>query len=81
MTVAVSVEAPFLAPTAKKKNRIVQARYGVSMRFDVTPAIASSVTRLSPRKGPMTQSDVCRAALHLYCLANDPQYARELQDN
>jgi hypothetical protein len=75
-----SLSATVAAPSLQKNERERQTRYGEAARFDITPSIARSITRLSPRKGPMTKSDVCRAALHLYCQANDPQYAIELQE-
>jgi hypothetical protein len=65
----------------KRKPRVITSRFGAMVRFDVTPAIARSITRMSPKKGPMTQSAICRAALHLYCLGNDPAYVQELRDD
>lgn len=66
----------------KKPGRPVEgrnSRFGYALRLDITPAIRDSIERLSPRKGLFTQSDICRLALHMYCLANDKVYAREMQ--
>jgi hypothetical protein len=76
MTAAESLQNGDAIP--RRKQRPMTSRYGVSLRFDVTPALAASIARMSPKKGPNTASDVCRNALHVYCLQYDPVYQREM---
>jgi hypothetical protein len=76
--------AVFSGIPRKKPGRPIEnrpRRFGALVRFDCTPAIAASIVRLSPPKAPMNASAVCRAALHQYCLDNDPIYARELAED
>jgi hypothetical protein len=56
----------------------MESKYGIAIRCDVTPAIDASIKRLSPKRGPKTQSDVIREALHYYCLQADPAYKQEM---
>jgi hypothetical protein len=62
---------------AKRKQRPMSTRYGIALRFDVNPLLASSIARLSPKRGHKTAADVCRDALHFYCMQLDPAYQRE----
>jgi hypothetical protein len=80
-TVTLSAQdvAAFPPVKPKRKPRVVTTRYGAMLRFDVTPAIGRSVARMSPKNGPMTQSAICRMAMHAFCLANDKVYAQEMQ--
>jgi hypothetical protein len=81
MTLPAHDVAAFTPVKPKRKPRVVISRYGAMLRFDVTPAIARSIARMSPPKGPMTQSAICRMAMHLYCAQNDPEYAKELRED
>src|SRR5262245_42937294 len=65
-------------PRKPRKQRAINPKFPCAMNFGITLQMAQAVLRQCPRSSPFQQSDIGRLALHMWLLANDESYRREI---
>jgi hypothetical protein len=64
--------------TAKVRHRAV-VKFPLRFHCAISQAMGDSLRRMTGSNSLMAESDIGRIALHSYLLANDPYYARAMQ--
>jgi hypothetical protein len=64
--------------TAKMRHRAI-VKFPLRFHCAISQAMGDSLRRMTGSNSLMAESDIGRIALHSYLLANDPYYARAMQ--
>jgi hypothetical protein len=71
--------APDSASTKAKVRHRAVVKFPLRFHCAISQAMGESLRRLTGSNSLMAESDIGRIALHSYLLANDPYYARAMQ--
>ena len=71
--------APDSASTKAKVRHRAVVKFPLRFHCAISQAMGDSLRRLTGSNSLMAESDIGRIALHSYLLANDPYYARAMQ--
>ena len=71
--------APDSASTKAKSRHRAVVKFPLRFHCAITVEMGNSLRRLTGSNSLMSESDIGRIALHGYLLANDPYYARAMQ--
>ena len=71
--------APNGASTQAKMRHRAIVKFPLRFHCAISQAMGDSLRRLTGSNSLMAESDIGRIALHSYLLANDPYYARAMQ--
>jgi len=71
--------APDSASTKAKVRHRAIVKFPVRFHCAISLAMGESLRRMTGGNSLMSESDIGRIALHGYLLANDPYYARAMQ--